>query len=194
MDHRKMGREARHKGSAFESLIKATFTYYRNKDLAHLDFMPIPTYPAGIHPKYKRMTYMATGKSPFDIYGFCGKAAGMLNGGVFIGAELKATTATKRLIVEWPTDKHASRGLKFHQLEALYHVACSGGLARLVWCNDGEIRVLDNAGIQEVYEITIHAINSRNAGKASKSGTKSISWDALKEPEDIGGMPNWLMI
>lgn len=179
---------SRKSGKAFEDQIEATFPAYFERGEAALAMMPVPTRV--IDSRRGMPIRIATGKAPFDVYGY------LLKGARMIGAELKASVPKKRLPIVAPNG--AGDGLKFHQLEALAMLARSRGLARIVWDNGGRVGCIYNAGILEAHRLYMDALNAQAAGKRPPPNCKGIPWERFVELEfeNMGGVigVDWLMV
>ncbi|MCC7147148.1 MAG: hypothetical protein IT443_11940 [Phycisphaeraceae bacterium] len=179
------------RGRPLERLIAGTFPAYAEAKLAQLSVMPVPMAPCGIfHPKHRRMLYVPKGKAPFDVYGWV-----MTGLGIFIGAELKETRRKTSLSIRMPDDS-GGEGMQFHQLHSLASLASAGGLARLVWSNDGELGVLKGERIAEAFNAVWTAWISKQSGKKAMPGSRSIPWEKFDSVayRPIGGqaIPDWL--
>lgn len=182
MKHRSGSRGGR--GKDFEKEIELSFPVYSDRNVACLDFMPVPTI---IIKKGNGVVAIPKRKAPFDVYGFwCAD-------GTFVGAELKASQRKERLPIVGPNKK--GDGLQFHQLDALYNLAKHNGMARLLWCNGGQIGVIGSNKLMYYYLTFVQAMKSEISGRAS-SGDKSIPWESFTEVklEQWNGQPyyDWL--
>lgn len=158
------------RGSDFEKSIGKGLKAYAAAGVAQMDFMPVPTAPAGVRSKSGAQLRVLKGKAPFDVYGFT------LDGDAhFVGCELKDSKREARLPLVGMGKK--GNGVQFHQMSALASVAKNRGIARLVWCNGGEVGVLDNTGILQVWEIFLDADASTQSGRTPARGSKSIAWE-----------------
>ncbi len=195
-----MGEQSRRAGNDFEKIIEQTFEPYSEGNIAHLDFYPVPMRPTGQRDKFGLPLYAQKGKAPFDVWGFC------LYDGRFIGAELKSSKRKTSLPIILPTKK--GDGVQWHQLCALRNVAVSGGIARLVWSNEGEVGVIREKKIVNAWAGAWTAMRvedgndyrRRNGRKTVKAvaGFKSIKWEEFEiighQQIDGGGLPvlSWL--
>jgi hypothetical protein len=196
-------KEAHHNGSAFEKEIARSFEAYGTAGVAFLDFMPVPSRRVFIRG---RAQLIATGKPPFDIYGFLPRLMVRSDDredgpdakcAVMIGAECKSCgePATSLSIVKTGGD---SAGVEQHQLEALANVARHGGIARIIWSNGGEVGVLTEGGIlaaHAIYEASL-ATERRGKGKGP-AGSRSIKWGNFKRVPiarigDVPAVIDWL--
>ena len=193
-----MGKASRDAGNSFEKQIEGTFAPYVKAGIAKMDRMPVPMAPCGIrHPKTQAPLYRPASRPPFDIYGWT------MRFGTFIGAELKSTERRDTLPIVMPklvagnlvTGKGS--GLKFHQLDCLNSVAASGGFAKLVWMNGGEIGVLNEDAIRDAYTVAWENWQAGLRGLDTPlRGTRSIPWTRFSPVSHrvVGGVliPDWL--
>ena len=174
------------RGRGFEKLIGLSFDGYAAASLARFDFMPTPTKVIG--SRNGRLVLVQCGKPSFDIYGYT------IANATFIGAELKSSGRKTSLPIVNP--KNHGGGLQLHQISALASVAQSGGIARIVWENGGDIGILTNDDIILAADVYMHAMATENSGRKPKSGTKSIEWEKFTPViyESFGGViaPEWL--
>lgn len=162
-------------GRDSEKVIEATFPVYADAGIARLMAMPVPTAPVGVHPKTKRPIFALKGKAPFDIVGYLTAHPGH---GLFIGGEVKSTTARKQSLSIVGPGKSGD-GIQFHQLEALALLAEAGGVARIIWSNAGQWAVATEAVITNAFMIYEQAMATEQAGNTPPQGAKSIPWSAF---------------
>ena len=180
--------------NAFERLIQDTFQSYREAGIAIMATLPVPMRPSGARNPQGAPYWLPAGNSPFDVYGW------VMHSGVFIGAELKSTHRRTSLAIRPPGKKGS--GVYWHQLDALKNLASCGGWARLLWCNDGEIRVMTNEGIVNAWMSASTAIVHIKNDRKPEKGLLSIRWQDFEpgnraELRDQGGgtvhvLQNWL--
>lgn len=196
MDRQDQGARARKAGDDFERVIEGTFDAYRDAELAVLDFYPVPMRPTGIRdPKTHQPLYAPQKGSPCDVMGFC-----MYDGRIVV-AELKSTSKHEpSLPIILPTRKSSGHGVMWHQLCMLRNVAVSGGISRLVWSNGGEVGVLREKAIVNLWARSNTALRQeRRAGTGrtvrtvkAPPGLKSVKWLEFEEVthEQLGsGLP-----
>jgi penicillin-binding protein-related factor A (putative recombinase) len=175
------------RGTGFEQMIEAGFEGYAKAWIARLAMMPVPSRVVYVKG---RAVVVHTHPAPFDIYGF------LIQDGRFVGAELKSTTERAASLPIVGPGKEGS-GLQFHQLNALLQVASSGGIARLVWENGGEVGVIGNDKLTVAHSVFSHALACERNNNESPPGSKSIRWELFEhlEPAVIGGVPTypWLL-
>jgi len=147
------------RGLPFERRIKADFLVLELAGIARLRMLPVPTAPTG------GMNRVLCGTADFDAFGWM---MGPMDGGVFVGVELKSTNKKKRSL---PIAEKS--GLRIHQLDALAFLAKAGGIARLVWANGQEVGVLRNRGILAAH--TVYHTGKR----------KSIPWSCFEAVQDV---------
>ena len=193
-----MGLISRKSGATFEKQIEETFLPYANAGIAKLNMMPVPMAPSGIkHPTQGVPLYRPKGKAPFDVYGW------LIKFGTFVGAELKTTTERKNTlpicfpVLEGADFVYKSKGgLLYHQLDCLNSVAASNGTARLVWCNAGEVGVLKEQEIMDLYRTAHETWQAELRGLDTDRATKSVRWERFQNApyRTIGGsvIPDWL--
>jgi hypothetical protein len=149
--------------------------------------LPVPMVHCGSHPTRHFPIFTPKGKAPFDLAGFT-LANGLRSGaeyspldgqgGVFIGVELKQTQRRESLPIVAPEGD--SHGLEYHQLVSLYELHEAGGVARVVWENGGELRVLKGRAIVNAYLIFEEALKVEARGHDAARGVKSIPWDKFE--------------
>ncbi len=166
------------RGKEFEALIEATFKGYEEKGIARLMVMPVPTRATGMTKTRPRLVY--DGKGPWDVVGYS------LGDATMIGAELKSTQWKDRIPIVAPDSK--GDGVQFHQLDALAGLAMTGGCARLVWENDGEIRIMRGGAIVAHWRSYVEAFKSKRSGKTVPRGSMSLPWDEFEKIEGL----DWL--
>jgi len=194
-----MGESSRKAGTDFEKEIEATFEQYHSAHIAQLDFYPVPMRPTGLrHPKTGGPMFAPKKAAPFDVCGWS-----MIDGRI-IAAELKSSKRKTSITIVG--DGKEGSGIQWHQLTALYNVAQAGGIARLVWSNEGEVGVLDGVSIANAWYAANDAFNLENnflrGGKRAKApvGAKSIKWEKFTAVEykqiKIGDTPvlEWIGI
>ena len=202
-DQRKqLGKANQSRGLEWEREIRATFELYERAGVALLSELPPPTVPA---PKIVRTghgmpLWVRAGASPFSVYGIA------CRDGRFSAAELKASRDRKHLRIVLPDIKGGKvvqaktatgGGIHLHQLEALARVAENGGVARIVWNNDGEVLVLREPGIINAWAQGEASWRSKIAGGRAAKGEGSIAaacFDAVDDVlyGDIAISPDWL--
>ncbi len=160
----------------FELEIVKSLPAYRAMDVACLEKMPVPTVATQNRDRNGAPLHRISGQAPFDIYGYT------CTGATFIGAEVKNTRQRETSIPIVGPDKKGS-GLKFHQLDALAQIALCRGVARIIWCNCGEIGVLKNDDIVLAHDVFTHALKSVKSSKSPPKGSKSIRWELFKTCE-----------
>ena len=179
MDHQSQGWRARKAGDDFETEIEPSFTCYQQLELAWLDFYPVPMTPAGKRDKNGVPLYRPASTAPFDVWGW------HVHTGKIIAAELKSSKSQPSLPIVLPKlDKNMklkpgnAGGIHYHQLEMLRNIAVRGGVARLVWSNEGQIGVLSNDAIINAWQGASTAWQVERAGKSKPAaGLKSIKWE-----------------
>lgn len=172
------GEASRNAGNDFEKIIENTFEVYSESNVAELDFYPVPMRPTGIRDRFNKPLYQPKKKPPLDVWGYA------INDGRLIVAELKSTQRKASIPIILP-DKTGS-GIQFHQLCMLRNVAMSGGIARLVWSNDGEVGVLKDAKIINAWSGAYTALGVEGPTAKGKwpakapTGLKSIKWEQFE--------------
>ena len=167
----------------FEKDIESTFESYAERGVATLMMLPVEkkvVYPGG------KPTIIYAKKSPFDVIGYRVRDA------VIIGAELKESQWKTSVPIVGPGAK--GDGLAYHQLEALAELAHCGGIARLLWCNDGHVGVIKDKELVEIFTNYKQAWNSKKAGRRPKPGALSIKWEYFAPivPGEGGLLVDWL--
>ncbi len=180
------GESSRKAGNDFEKRIEPTFDAYKEAGVAELDFYPVPMRPTG---KREAVTgtpyYLPKGTAPFDVWGYSARE------GKVIAAELKHSHRSNSIAIIMPSKSGA--GVRWHQLCALRNIAMAGGIARLVWSNEGEVGVLREKGIIAAFDGAWHALHAEDRpvrGKpVSTRGLKSIRWEKFEnvDYEQING-------
>jgi hypothetical protein len=169
-------------GSEFEKRIDTDLKVYAMAGVANLAMLPVPTKTIFFGGQTK---IIRTGDSPFDVWGYTTPGART------IGAELKSIVRNNLPIVE---HGKSGDGIHYHQLCALARLAEAGGIARIVWENEGQIGVLKGEQIivaKAVFDVT---------QKGSRDGGRSIPWSAFATAklEAVGPrrleIVNWLML
>lgn len=161
-----MSERGRKAGAGFEHEIGVSFEAYKDGGVALLAFMPVPTVV--IRRERGVPLRVSKGKAPFDVYGY------MVGTGRFVGAELKHSERSTSLAIIGPGRKGS--GLQFHQLDALALLAQNGGVARIVWDNDGEIGILTEDEIIVAWRVFVETMKSEASGKQAIHNSKSIKW------------------
>lgn len=177
-------------GHDWETVVESLFPFYEKLGLARLAMLPLPMAPAG-RGKFG-LLYRIKGKSPFDVYGW------HMRDGLFIAAELKRTERRNTLPITPPRINGKGKlvigkggGVHTHQLEALAAVARSGGMARLLWNNGGEVGVLSNEGLINAWENHEPAL----AELSGEAGIKSLKWSSFSSSFALfsgGQVADWL--
>jgi penicillin-binding protein-related factor A (putative recombinase) len=178
----------------FELEIEQTFRAYQDASIADLMLLPVKTAPCGIrHPKTNAPLYMRSGKSPYDIVGV------MHNDGRMVGVEIKSSRRKASLPIIMPGKQ--GDGLQFHQLESLSRLAAFGGIARVIWNNEGEVGVIKGAKIMNVFANANTALKVMAGGLSNpKPGLKSVKWDQFSPVayRAVGNsgvpIPDWLAL
>jgi hypothetical protein len=158
-----------------ETHIAATFPLYLANGIAQLMALPVPMVCVGSHPTRHFPIFTPKGKAPFDVAGW---TLGYDSGGVFIGVELKQSQRKESLAIVAPGRDGA--GVEYHQLVSLYELHEAGGVARLVWENGGELRVLKGRAIVNAYLTYEEARKVEARGHDPARGAKSIPWDKFE--------------
>jgi penicillin-binding protein-related factor A (putative recombinase) len=178
-------------GSDFEQEIAPSFAAYAQASLAWLAFMPLPMYPTHIrHPATGQILYARKGRAPFDVYGYTAK-------GVMVGAEIKANSDPHNALSIVKPDADGT-GLQYHQLDALANLATHGGIARVIWCNAGQVGVLENDCLLAAHAVYMTSLEAELAGNRPAKGTRSIPWTQFKPVplRPVAGLPihDWLEV
>ena len=168
----------------FEKFIETTFEPYAEQGLASCMMMPVPNKV--IRLKGKPPMIIHTKKAPFDVIGY------LHRDGTMVGAELKQSKHKPSISIVAPDAK--GDGVQYHQLLALAELAYCGGIARLLWSNDGNIGVIRGKDLVEILKTYQTALHSKRSGRRPKRGAMSIPWDRFSPvaPAEGGVVVDWI--
>ncbi len=170
-----------------ERLIGKTFQQYRDMGLANLFFLHAPMRIAGMHGSVP--CFVQSGKAPYDLAGFYYD-----KGATAIGVELKETKKRDNVLSIVGEGKSGS-GLQYHQLAALVDLHIAGGVAGLLWSNDGELGYAEGSVLQVAKIAYDTSVKAEKMKQTPAWGSRSIRWGHFT-PVKYGHdqMPLWLPV
>ena len=164
----------------FEKEFDETFPTILKKTGAFLYWLHPPTRCAGM--RGSQPVFVITGRALFDVAGWrpVKPEPDLAPVAAAIGIEVKRNGdhhTSMRIIGE---DGRGS-GLQAHQLEALASLHRSGGIARVLWNNGGEIGVLDGEVIADVFMTYGVSVQAEKMRKSFAKGSRSIAWNLFRK-------------